>query len=53
MTNLGYFMAAYILVWAGVFIYLFGLQRSQNRLRKELESLKKIMEERKDEKEKA
>jgi len=45
MTNLGYFMAAYIIVWVGIFIYLFGLQRSQNRLKKELESLKKILEE--------
>lgn len=47
MANLGYLIAAYILVWAGIFIYLFGLQRNQNRLRKELESLRKIMEERK------
>ncbi len=44
MANLGYLIAAYAIVWAGVFIYLFGLQRSQNRLKKELESLKKTME---------
>ncbi len=52
MTNLGYFIAAYILVWVGVFIYLLELQRNQNRLRKELESLKKMMGEGRDEKEK-
>ncbi len=48
MTNLGYFMAAYILVWVGVFVYLLELQRNQNRLKKELESLKKMMGEGKD-----
>ena len=45
MENLGYLIAAYALVWAGVFVYLFSLQRSQNRLRRELESLKKMMQE--------
>ncbi len=52
MTNLGYFMAAYIVVWIGIFIYLLKLQGNQNRLRKELESLKKMMAKGKDEKEK-
>ncbi len=49
MTNLDYFMAAYIFVWVGVFIYLLKLQRDQNRLRKELKSLKRIMAKGRDE----
>jgi len=43
MENLGYLIAAYALVWAGVFVYLFSLQRGQNKLREEIESLKKMV----------
>ena len=43
MANLGYLVAAYALIWAGVFVYLFSLQRGQNRLREEIESLKKMV----------
>lgn len=40
MQNLGYFLAAFIVVWALVFGYVLWLFARQGKLRQEIESLK-------------
>jgi len=40
MQNLGYFLAAFIVVWALVFGYVLWLFVRQKRLRQEIESLR-------------
>ena len=36
MDNLGFFLAAYAVIWAVVFGYLFFMQRKQRRLQREI-----------------
>ena len=45
MENLSYLLAAFILIWAGFFGYLFKLSREQRQLRRELDSLQQDIEE--------
>ena len=40
MENLGYFLAAFIVVWALVFGYMFWLFARQRKLRQEVKSLR-------------
>lgn len=41
MENLGYLLAAFAIVWAVMFGYVFMLSRRQGQLRREIELLKK------------
>ncbi len=43
MENSGYFFAAFTLVWAAVFAYVLVLVGRQRRLKREVESLKKLL----------
>ncbi len=45
MENLGYLFAAFTIVWAVIFGYVFSLSRKQRQLRLELDSLKEAMRE--------
>jgi len=45
MENSGYFFAAFALVWAAVFAYVLVLVGRQRRLKREVESLKKLLKE--------
>ncbi|MAF85187.1 MAG: hypothetical protein CL875_01670 [Dehalococcoidales bacterium] len=47
MENAGYLFAAYGVVWAVVFGYVLVLQNRQRRLRREINSLKETLKERK------
>ena len=40
MENLGYLFAAYTVIWAVVFGYVFYLYRKQRKLQREIDSLK-------------
>ena len=44
MDNMSYFLAAYAVIWIGVFGYLFHIHRKQKGLRKELDSIRREME---------
>lgn len=41
MENSGYFFAAFAIVWAVLFAYIFILANRQRRLKSEVDSLKK------------
>jgi CcmD family protein len=41
--NLGYLFAAFVIVWAALFAYLFSLSRRQRRLRQEIDLLKGVL----------
>jgi len=43
MENLGYLFAAFSIVWAVIFGYVFSLSRRQRHLWRELDSLKETM----------
>jgi CcmD family protein len=45
MENAGYLFAAYALIWATVFGYVLLLINKQKRLRQDLESLEKALQE--------
>jgi CcmD family protein len=45
MENSGYLLAAYSVIWAVVFCFVFVLSRRQRRLQRELDYLRKKMEE--------
>ncbi len=45
MENLGYLFAAFTIVWAVLFGYVFSLLRRQRQLWRELDSLKRDAEE--------
>lgn len=45
MENSGYFFAAFAIVWAVVFAYIFLLANRQRRLQNEVDSLKKRLKE--------
>ena len=40
MENLGYLFAAFAIVWAVIFSYVFGLSRRLRQLRREIDVLK-------------
>lgn len=40
MSNLSYLFVGFTIVWAALFIYLFRLQRQEDKLRKDLDALK-------------
>ena len=44
MENAGYLFAAYTIIWAVVFGYVFYLIRRQRKLQKEIDLLEKSME---------
>jgi CcmD family protein len=41
---MNYLVAAYIAIWAVLFVYLFSINARQRRLQKEVESLQKQLE---------
>lgn len=41
MENLGYLLAAFIIIWAVLFVYLFVLSARGKQLRREMDSLKR------------
>ncbi|MFC1925558.1 CcmD family protein [Chloroflexota bacterium] len=41
MENSGYFFAAFAIIWAVLFVYIFLLANRQRHLKREIESLKK------------
>ena len=41
---MSYLFAAYMVIWAALFIYLVTLSKKQQRLDREIETLKKILE---------
>lgn len=45
MENSGYFFAAFAIVWAVLFAYVFLLAGRQRQLKHEIESLKEMLEE--------
>ncbi|MBA7663959.1 hypothetical protein ES703_72007 [subsurface metagenome] len=47
MENLGYLLAAYTIIWAVVFGYVFYLYRKQRRLQREIRVLKESADKRK------
>lgn len=44
MENLVYLFAAYTVIWIALFAYLFHLSRRQERLRQEMDSLRRSLE---------
>ena len=46
MENMIFLFAAYTIIWAAVFGYVFYLYRRQRRLQREINSLKKSADER-------
>jgi len=40
MDNLAYLLAAYLMIWIALFVYMFGLSQKQKRILQELEELK-------------
>jgi len=44
MENLVYLFAAYTVIWIALFAYLFNLSRRQDRLRQEMDSLRRSLE---------
>ncbi len=49
MENAGYLFAAYTVIWAVVFGYVFYLFSRQRRLRQEIDSLREVLKEKEDE----
>ena len=44
MENLGYLLAAYTVIWAVVFGYVFFMQRKQRRLQRQIDRLQKSLD---------
>ena len=44
---MSFLFAAYMVIWTALFIYLVSLSKKQQRLDSEIETLKKILEEKK------
>ena len=44
---MSYLFAAYMVVWTALFVYLVSLSKRQQRLDREIETLRKILEEKK------
>jgi CcmD family protein len=47
MSDLIYLYSAYTIVWVGVFLYILKLHMAQRKIKKELETLKAIVNEKK------
>jgi len=45
MENVGYLFAAYTIIWLVVFGYVLSLSSRQNKMKRELESLKEALKE--------
>ena len=45
MENLGYLFAAYTIIWAVVFGYVFMMQRKQKKLQRQIDFLRKSVNE--------
>lgn len=45
MENSGYFFAAFAIVWAVLFAYIFLLGSRQRQLKRKIESLKELLKE--------
>lgn len=45
MENAGYLFAAFGIIWAGVFAFVFTLVIRQRRLRREIDSIKEALRE--------
>ena len=45
MENAGYLLAAFTIIWALVFGYVFLLFNRQRKLRREIDSLKEVLKE--------
>ncbi len=43
MENLGYLLAAFVIVWVGLFGYVFSLFQKQKQLRRDIELLKEML----------
>jgi len=43
MDNVGYIIAAFAVVWLGLFIFIFMLVQREKALRKEVAALKEVM----------
>ena len=46
MDNLGFFLAAYAVIWAVLFGYVFFMQRKQIRLQREIDSIEQSLQKR-------
>ncbi|MBA7473443.1 hypothetical protein ES707_08783 [subsurface metagenome] len=44
MENLSYLVAAFAVIWAGLFAYVFVLVQRQRRLRRDIDWLKETLE---------
>jgi len=44
VSNLGYFLAAFLVIWATVFAYVYGIARRQRNLEQEVRALREVME---------
>ncbi len=44
MENLSYLFAAFAVIWAGLFAYVFVLVQRQQRLRRDIDCLKETLE---------
>ncbi|MBI4295215.1 MAG: CcmD family protein [Chloroflexi bacterium] len=45
MDNFPYLFAAYTIIWAALFSYVFIINNRQRQLRKELDSLRQVLKE--------
>ena len=50
MSDMIYFYAAYSIIWIGIFLYIFKLHLSPRKLKKDIEILKEVMNERENKK---
>jgi len=44
MENMGYFFAAYTVIWAFVFVYIFLMRRKQKGLQRQIDMLRESVE---------
>jgi CcmD family protein len=44
MNDLAYLFAAYTIIWAVVFVYIFFIQRKQRRLQRQIELLRESVD---------
>jgi len=45
MENAGYLFAAFSIIWASFFVYIFVLWQRQRQLRQEIDALKELLKE--------
>ncbi len=46
MENAGFLFAAFSIIWASFFVYIFVLWQRQRQIRREIDALKELLEER-------